>query len=541
MNRSLWMRFFEAAPEAVQAYLLDTPAMEAEDKAQELLSYDHDAWNRLMDVVWDEMFLRISEQDFRARITSLAGDRDPKEVEKVVLRHVVLPLADLVPWDVERRLQELGFPLAEIQGVTRVSLRPVSYGAAVRRIAAQAKVSLLSEESVRRCRELLISYIKGVRLIEQVKEMLARSQADGGVGLTRDQTDAFAREMIDILGKTEVVSEQEYVDWFTAFQRELEAERIAVQQGAVPVSPASELTTPAPESIPASMFTSPKAREAQAALVRAIEDTYRATGWTGDEYLAKRLQNIISTRIRDVRNQQQTKDVLGRDVKVGGMGLEPEEAERLATVIEDQYQLHRQAVTDEEKQSITQVQAQQEQKIAERKVRESQAHAEWFEKKIRSGQREEEARQAFFQQMKEAATNRVQSPSSGTVPTAPAPSQPMVDAVAAPARLMGLTEELQNTSVNIFRRMARSPRDAAAKLIQQLEALKSESFERWTDGVQAWRSSPLQQSYLQLVGESFRAGKSVVEIIDQKRKTDPDILTAEEVGAIMEINSHAQL
>jgi hypothetical protein len=89
--------------------------------------------------------------------------------------------------------------------------------------------------------------------------------------------------------------------------------------------------------------------------------------------------------------------------------------------------------------------------------------------------------------------------------------------------------------------MARSPQDAAAKLIQQLEALKSESFERWTEGVQAWRSSPLQQSYLQLVGESFRAGKSVVEIIDQKRKTDPDILTAEEVGAIMEINSHAQL
>ncbi len=257
------MRFFEAAPEAVQAYLLDTPAMEAEDKAQELLSYDHDAWNRLMDVVWDEMFLRISEQDFRARITSLAGDRDPKEVEKVVLRHVVLPLADLVPWDVERRLQELGFPLAEIQGVTRVSLRPVSYGAAVRRIAAQAKVSLLSEESVRRCRELLISYIKGVRLIEQVKEMLARSQAEGGVGLTRDQTDVFVREMVDMLGKTEVVSEQEYVDWFTAFQRELEAERIAVQQGAVPVSPQSEPTTPAPESIPASMFTSPKAREAQ--------------------------------------------------------------------------------------------------------------------------------------------------------------------------------------------------------------------------------------------------------------------------------------
>lgn len=536
MNRSLWMRFFEAAPEAVQNYLLDTPAMEAEDKAQEILSYDHDAWNRLMDVVWDEMFLRIPEPEFRARIAQVAGDRDPKEVEKALLRHVVLPLADLVPWDVERRLQELGFSIAEIQSVPRVSLRPVSYGAAVRRIAAQAKVSLISEESVRRCRDLLISYIKGVRLIEQVKEQLQRSQAEGGVGLAREQSEAFCREMIDILSRTEVVSEQEYVDWFTSFQRGLEAERIASQQ--IQRQAKAAVPEPSPETIPASVFTSPQAREAQAALASAIEATYRATAWTGDEYLAKRLQNIISTRIRDVRNQAQVEDVLRRDQKVGGMGLSEDEAERVADIIESQYKLHREAVVNEEKQNINRVQEQQGQKISERKARESQAHAEWFEKKIRSGQREDEARQVFFQQMKEAAAGRVQAVPGSTPNGAPAP---MVDSVTAPTRLMGLTEELQDTSVDMFRRLARSPQDAAAKLIQKLDALKAESFERWTEGVQAWRASPLQQAYLSLIGDSFRAGRSVVEIIEQKAKTDPNVLTSEEVGAIMEINSHAQL
>lgn len=533
------MRFFEAAPEAVQNYLLDTSAMEAEDRAQQLLSYDHDAWNRLMDVVWDEMFLRISEQEFRARISRVSGDRDPQEVEKALLRHVVLPLADLVPWDVERRLQELGFSIAEIQSVPRVSLRPVSYGAAVRRIAAQAKVSLISEESVRRCRELLISYIKGVRLIEQVKEQLQRSQAEGGVGLTRAQSDLFCQEMIEILSRTEVVSEQEYVDWFTSFQRELEAERIASQQMQRQASVA--VAQPSPEAIPASVFTSPQAREAQAALASAIESTYRATAWTGDEYLAKRLQNIISTRIRDVRNRAQVEDVLRRDQKVGGMGFSEDEAEKIADIIETQYKLHREAVINEEKQNINRVQEQQGQKISERKARESQAHAEWFEKKIRSGQREDEARQAFFQQMKNVAASRTQavasSPSTLSSPVPP----PTVDSVTAPVRLMGLTEELQDTSVDMFRRLARSPKDAAAKLIQKLDALKAESFERWTEGVQAWRASPLQQAYLALIGDSFRAGRSVVEIIEQKSKTDPSVLTSEEVGAIMEINSHAQL
>ena len=47
--------------------------------------------------------------------------------------------------------------------------------------------------------------------------------------------------------------------------------------------------------------------------------------------------------------------------------------------------------------------------------------------------------------------------------------------------------------------------------------------------------------YLGLVGESFRAGRSVVELIDERRKTNPDMLTAEEVGAVLEVNAEAQL
>lgn len=541
------MQFYREAPEPVQTYLLDIPAMEAEDKAQELLGYDHDAWNRVMDVVWDQCFLRLSESEFRTRIAQLATDRDAREVEKVILRHIILPLADLVPWDVERRLQELGCTLTEIQSVQRISLRPLSYGAAVRRIAALAKVSLLSEESLRRCRDILISYIKGVRLVEQVKEMLQRTQGEGGVGFTREQTETFVRSMIDVLGKTQVISEQEYADWFTAFQREAEAERIAARhqgQGAPVPSSASSSDQPEPDIIPQGMFTSPKAREAQTALADAVRSIYVATGWQGDEYLARRLQNIISSRLRDVRNAFQVQDMLTRDQKVGGMGLAPADAEKIAGIIEQQYQDHRGRVVEEEKQKILEVQQTQQQKIAERKQEESRAHAEWFDKKIRSTQRDEEARRAFFEQMRNAAQAQTQgapvSTASAPVPASSAP-RASVDSVTAPVRLVGLTEELGDTTLETFRRMARSPADAAKKIIQKLDALKNESFERWTEGVQAWRASPLQQTYLQLVGDSFRAGRSVVELIEERRKSDSSVLTSEEVGAILEINAHAQL
>ncbi len=543
MDRAAWLEFFKTSPQQVKDYLLDDAALDGEDRARSMLGFDADIWERVMDVIWTQVFTRISEQDFRSRIAQIAGDRSPQEIEKIVLRYIILPLADMVPWDVERRLQELGFSLGDIQSVNRISLRPVSYGAAVRRIAAQAKVTLLSEESVKRCRDILVSYIKGVRLMPQVKEMLQRSQAEGGVGFTHDQTDAFVTQMVDFLEKTKVLSEQEYVDWFSTFRHQLQSDQITGRQES---DSAEEGTSSEdPDALPANTVKPMSVRNAQTILDQAIQDALAAIAWTGeDAFLVKRLHSLLSTRLRDVRNASQTKDMLSRDIQVGGMGLAPEEAERIATIIEEQYKSHRDMITDEEKRKILEVKQHQEQKIAERKARESQEHAEWFEKKVRSAQTQDDNRRAFFERMKQAAANQVQVAQSiaQSTPAAPvSPPAPSMDVISAPTRLVGLTEELEDMDLQTFRRMARLPSDSAKKIIQILEALKSESFERWTEGVQSWRTSPLQQAYLKLVGESFRAGHSVIELIDQKRKTDPNLLTAEEVGAILEINAHAQL
>src|SRR5574337_913163 len=231
MDRDTWLKYYEQSPAVVQDYLLDRKSSDAEAVAQSALAYDNDAWDRVMDVVWERVFEKLSRPEFRERITKLAGDRKPDDVERTVLFHVVLPLADLVAWDVEDRLQELGMPLGEVQSAWRISLRPVSYGAAVRRIAAQAKISILGEELFRRLRELLVSYLKGVRTIEQVKEMLIRGQSEGGVGLSRDQADAYTKTLVEFLSSTQVMSEQEYAEWFTRFQNETENERQTLPAG----------------------------------------------------------------------------------------------------------------------------------------------------------------------------------------------------------------------------------------------------------------------------------------------------------------------
>ncbi len=538
MNRAAWMQCFQDAPLQVQEYVLSDGSLAAEDAAREKLGFDHDVWERVMSSVWDLVFLRVPEKDFRSQLERVIGDHVVEDVERMVLRHVVLPLADLVPWDVERRLQELGFPLSELQAVNRVALRPVSYGAAVRRMAAQAKVTLLSEDIVKRCRDILVSYIKGVRLMEQVKEMLARNQRDGGVGFSAAQVDVFVSVMVDFLSKTEVLSEQAYADWFTTFQRQIVSDRMTEKQSA-----AAPLVAPNPVASEADVLPgaaiSQRTIDAKAVLQQAVDDTYASLGFSGqDPYLQSRVQTLISSRLRDVRNTFQIKDVLMRDPKVGGVGLVDSEAERITDRIEAGYAEHREAILAEEKQKIVEVEKMQAERMAERKVRESEAHADWFAKKIQTTQKDDDARRDFFVQMKNAASVQTQFGSD----SAPSHAPPMsVDSVFAPPRLVGLTEELEDMTVEMFRRMARVPDEAAKKIVQKLDALHEESFERYTAGVQSWRASPLQQAYLNLVGESFRAGQSVIELINLKRKSDPLILTADEVGAILAINGHAQL
>ncbi len=515
MDRDTWLKHYEAAPATVQEYLLDPISSEQEAAAQEKLAYDHDAWDRVMDIVWDTVFGGMSMAEFRDRIKQVAGDRKAEDVEKAVLFHVVLPLADLVSWDVEAWLQQLGVPLSQIQGSVRVSLRPVSYGAAVRRIAAGAKISLVTEEVVRRTRDLLVSLIKGVRTKEGVMEALQRPQQEGGVGLTREQAEAFMKATAELMATTDILSEQEYADWYTNKRRTETSEAIEAKR-AVPLDEdEAELARTA--------ATMPKGKP-MGALDQAVESVVAQSGLALDEYLTKRLRNTVSTRLRDVRNAQQVRGLLERDVKVGGMGLAAPDADRIAALIESAYQANRGSVEGEERKKIELTMAEQKQKIEQRKQRESEEHADWFQKKVAG-------KQSPFAAPVQTARNKYQGAKGSTL-----------DGVAAPAaRLTDLTSEVGGLTVAEFRRLGKDAQQAADRIRQKFEALKSESFERWTDGVQAWRSSPLQQTYLKLIAESFSSGTPVAQLAEQKRGKDAEALSAEELGAIIDLNRDIHL
>ncbi|QQR60950.1 hypothetical protein IPH19_00585 [Candidatus Uhrbacteria bacterium] len=522
MTHDEWLEGFNAAPDAVQEYLLGPSSGTAEDAAQTRLAYDNDAWDRLMDAVWDLLFKKSSRGEFEAKLKIVAGDRKPEEVERVVLRWVVLPLADLVTWDVEARLLELGVPIGEIQGAVRVSLRPVSYGAAVRRIASTAKISLLNEEIVRKIRDVMVSVIKGVRSKEQALEILQRQQSEGGLGFAPQQAQAFIAEMETFLATTQVMSEQEYAEWYRNFQQQSNAEE-AEAASAKQKSSGDELSgagMPKP-----AVSTDPVLEAAIDSGMAQIGDLKL------DEYTAKRLRNVVSTRLRDVRNAMQTRAMLERETHVGGVGLAPDVAARVAAIIESTYQTQHSAIDEEQRKRIESMQDEQRKKIDERKQRESEEHAAWYKQKVAGAKGD-----IAVEQLRAAMQGQVLV-DSGQVSVQAKPS--MID-IVPPMRLSGLGDELKSMDIETFRRQAKTPEQAAEKIYQKLETLKRENFERWTDGVAAWRSSPLQQQYLRLVTESFSTAKPVAQLVEEKRKIDPNLPTAEELGAIIALNARIQ-
>jgi hypothetical protein len=114
--------------------------------------------------------------------------------------------------------------------------------------------------------------------------------------------------------------------------------------------------------------------------------------------------------------------------------------------------------------------------------------------------------------------------------------------VTAPAvsQLSDLIGEFKTMDIQEFRRLAKDPDQAGEKLFQKFETLRAESFERYTAGIAAWRQSPLQQRYLQLVSESFTRGKTVAEVAAAKLAQDPATPSPAELGAIITLNAKIQ-
>ncbi len=588
---------FADMPVGLRRFLFSKEFSGADKTLEETYHIPKELFEKVGDAIMDTIFNDLSLAEGVAAIRQILV---PAALTEEMWKPFLIELVRLEFWPIRDLFgEELSFWLAEQQIGTggwpmqRVLLKPLTYSSAATELAQRAGFSIMGSQLRERLRDLIVSKIKGVRIDAQIRETLMRQQDFGGIGLDARQADATIAALNELLQTVEVLSESEYADWLTEETQKQSEATVSEENGS-----SSDEDDPEISAIKTKMKAQPATPPS--ILDQAVQQALsQIRDKPTDEYLLRRMQNVIASRLRDVRNSLEMRQILTRDSKVGGVGMTAEQANAAVEVVEAAYQASHTSIMDDEKKKLETQMVFQQQKIEERKKREAEEHARWYQEKILAKkQAEERQTQAADQFRKQYAAGLNSSPAPQAAPVASmapvdakeqhleqkrfgsmvqavqvgaqpigqaaavdvaarpevkisaatTPIKPRMDGVVAPPvslvgptsagpKLMGLTGELSELSLTEFRRMAKTPDEAVEKILQKVETLGQESFERRVEGVRAFQASPLQGSYMALVAESFRSGKPVAALADEKRAKGENTLSPTEISAILTLNS----
>nr|MEA3398507.1 hypothetical protein [Patescibacteria group bacterium] len=103
-------------------------------------------------------------------------------------------------------------------------------------------------------------------------------------------------------------------------------------------------------------------------------------------------------------------------------------------------------------------------------------------------------------------------------------------------KLTGPIDELGEMDLVNFRRLNSNPEKAAEKIKEKIEFLEEDSFAQRLAGIKAWRQSPINKMYLSIGQKSIELNKPISVIIKEKKSSNETIITNQEFTAVMELN-----
>lgn len=560
---------FSDMPSGLRQFLLSDDVARIDDQLQQDFALTNEQKNFMEDTFLEAAF---NDSTLPESVADLKAAFVPKAMPDIKWTDFLTRFLKSYAWPLRELFgDELTQILAENQIKTagwpsyRVILKPLTYSGAASEVAAIVGFSLMAPQLRERLRDLLVSKMKGVRIDSQVREVLVRQEDFGGLGLDAATADKTIQAVNQLLSTAQILSEEQYANWLA------EENRKKVEAMAAATLPPSEDDAEI-AAIKQKMPAAPVS-----VLDQSVHEVFDGlTGKPQDEYLSRRLEYIISSRLRDVRSSLELKQLLMRDTKVGGLGLSREASDAMATQIEEGYVKFHEPIMKEERQKLDQQMEEQKTKIAERKTREAAEHAAWYQEKVAARKQGEVQRTKLAEQMRETLTHPMDVKEQKTetarfgemVPaaTVAAPAVPAAQAAVRPEvkiskatadlqqatatprprlddikyagpRLTGPIQELKSLTLAEFRRIAKDPELAAQKIIQRIEILGQESFEKRVEGIKAWQGCPLQRDYFKLVAESFRTGNPVAQVAETQRLAGQDVPTPAEIAAIISLNS----
>ncbi|GEM_PF-4743699 len=103
-------------------------------------------------------------------------------------------------------------------------------------------------------------------------------------------------------------------------------------------------------------------------------------------------------------------------------------------------------------------------------------------------------------------------------------------------RLIDPIEELRIMSLKDFRRLSPDPMEAVKRIHQKIQMLEKESFTKKQTAIDAWHESEINKLYMEIGKESFGKGLDIQQVITQKQAEGKVTLSAQEFDALVELN-----
>ncbi len=257
---------------------------------------------------------------------------------------------------------------------------------------------------------------------------------------------------------------------------------------------------------------------------------------------SNRLRTIIQLRLKDVRDAQQTKELLVRKVLDGGVGLSEDQASevlRACAAFEPESMLRAVQLQPEKRATVPAV-FHPSPAPATATPYNNFVHAAH----VQPAESVHNTKTVFVTPVDSQPAQAVPVTTKRTT-SAPLPEEiietfklsstprtraTMHDVVVKPVE-MNAIDEIKYVSLTDFRRMGTKPEESALRLKQKFVNLKEESILFYLDALSAWQLSPLYLEYVASLTKSLAQHKTVAQVLAESHA-----ITLPEIQALAQMN-----
>ncbi len=589
MNDSGEKDFFsklQSLPAAVQDYVLDPKISSANTaliKKCDLSAGQEEEYLDLLDQVF---FKEIKVGDFIEKINKFGlGDKTTKDFLTEILGNIFLPLEDYLGGGIADLIKNLGSSPADF-GAQRVEIKRVSAETAATEILLESGIKVEDPNIAKRIQEIIELRLREVHDDLETAAALVRGPKIGGADLNEESVKKIIDSIKEKMLKVQIVAEKE-----TEKPKDEKTEKPTslpqpprIVEPTAPISPVGPMGTIGPSSpiketpprdelgvsaplrkpaplkkkldetgvpIKAEVYGAEEEREmgrikkemvkkiggaVSSSLDETISKIIKESGAEkrGEEFILK-FKNVISTRLRDIRDTAETRDLMIKHPRLGGLGLEEKEAEKILEITEKEFNVSNAA--------------QKQQTLAETEKTKQATQTKRKEKIL--GQQQKEEQQLTEKWMRLTRKTSPVKESRPAVMIKPAKPSVSVDDIGSKSQispkpvergqLVGPVEELAKTTLTDFRKLAATPQDAARKIKEKLDLLAAEDISKKIDGLNAWKQNEVMKIYFEILRESITSGKPVSQVIKDREAGKLPTLSEDEFKVIVGLNRELKI